>query len=135
MVVDSTVEDRDVVIVEEAELDVNRLDCALSLFVSVADGFVLRVCKSLVIVTDDVGWSKDLEDVCVEDFVNGNVAIDDWVIKTVDEFARDECEVFGEEVGNGGTVDWVIPTIGFVTSILGKDIGTKEVVEGFGSCV
>lgn len=77
MVVDSTVRDGDIVIVEEAELDVNRFACTLSPFVCVGDVVVFRVGESLVIGTSDVGPSKELEDVCFEDLVHGNAVMDD----------------------------------------------------------
>lgn len=77
MVVDLTVGDGDVVIVEEPELDVNEYTCTLPTFDCVGDVVVLGVGESLVVDSLDVGPSKELEDMCFEDLVNGNEVLDD----------------------------------------------------------
>lgn len=113
-------------------MDANGVFGISAPFVFAGDVVVSRVGESLVIVTNDVGFSKELDDVCVEGLVSGIAVMAGWVVMRDDEVAGDECGVVGVEVGVDDIVDGVILTVDSGTSVWNIDVGIVEVVEVYG---
>lgn len=119
MVHDLTVGDGDVVNVEEAEVDVNRLVWIVSPLVCVRDIVLSRLCPE--IITNDVGSSKALDDVWANGLVNGNAVMTGEVVKWGNEDKITGCRLVG--VAKGGE------------NILERDVMVDDLTVGDGDVV